>query len=88
MWDHQESFGSPKKKAIQPSEKAIETPAMEAPKFGIGAFLGNIKSNFLPQSSSPTGARAIAPERGAPAAKTSIQVVFEKIWTGSSWRWG
>jgi glycine betaine catabolism B len=74
---HQESFGSPKKKAVKPSENAIEPP-VDAPKFGIGAFLGNIKSNFLPHSSSPTGAIALAPESGVSAAKTSIQVVFEK----------
>jgi glycine betaine catabolism B len=75
---HQESFGSPKKKAAQQMNPAIETAAANAPKFGIAAFLGNIKSNFTAQSLSPAGAVAITLERGTPAATTSIQVVFEK----------
>jgi glycine betaine catabolism B len=75
---YQESFGSPKKKAVKPSERAIETPTTDAPKFGIAAFLGNIKSNFTAQSPSPGGAVALSPNCGTPAATTSIQVVFEK----------
>jgi glycine betaine catabolism B len=75
---HQESFGSPKKKAAKQTEQAIETPAIDAPKFGIAAFLGNIKSNFTSQSPSPTGALILTPDRAGSSATTSIQVVFEK----------
>ena len=75
---HQESFGSPQKKAVKHSKREIETPAIDAPKFGIAAFLGNIKSNFTAQLPSPAGAIAVSPDRGTPAAITSIQVVFEK----------
>jgi ferredoxin-NADP reductase len=75
---HQESFGSPKKKAAKQIERASETPTTDAPKFGIAAFLGNIKSNFTAQSASPAGAVALSPNCGKPAATTSIQVLFEK----------
>jgi glycine betaine catabolism B len=79
---HQESFGSPKKKAAKqgdPSDIAVETPIVNSPKFGIAAFLGNIKSNFsaqTPAAGQVTGAGEIAPSPAATA--TSIQVVFEK----------
>jgi glycine betaine catabolism B len=79
---HQESFGSPKKKATKQdnsSDIAVETPVVNAPKFGIAAFLGNIKSNFpaqTPAAGRVTGSGSI--ERGKAATATSIQVVFEK----------
>ncbi len=75
---HQESFGSPKKKAAKPSNPEIEPPVANAPKFGIAAFLGNIKSNFVAQSPAPAGAVAVEIDRSPTATATSIQVVFEK----------
>jgi glycine betaine catabolism B len=75
---HQESFVSPKKKVAKQLKSAIKTPAVNAPKFGIAAFLGNIKSNFVAQSSPPAGAVALELDRRAPTAATAIQVVFEK----------
>jgi glycine betaine catabolism B len=75
---HQESFGSPKKKATKPSNPEIELPVANAQKFGIAAFLGNIKSNFVAQSPAPAGAVAVEIDRSATATATSIQVVFEK----------
>jgi glycine betaine catabolism B len=75
---HQESFGSPKQKSPQPTPVVNEVkPTANAPKFGIAAILGNIKSNFTANSPSPIGAVATPLERGTLAA-TSIQVVFEK----------
>ncbi len=79
---HQESFGSPKKKAKKQddsSDTAVKTPTKNAPKFGIAAFLGNIKSNFPAQT--PAAGQVIGVgsiERGKAATATSIQVVFEK----------
>ena len=72
---HQESFGSPKQKAPKHSDLAIEMPTPTGQKFGIAAFLGNIKSNFT----TPSG-NVIKPVDRVitPAATTSIQVVFEK----------
>lgn len=75
---HQESFGSPKKKAAKQAPPAIEIPAANAPQFGIAAFLGNIKSNFAAPSPSPASVAVLDLERSEPAIATSISVVFEK----------
>jgi glycine betaine catabolism B len=78
---HQESFGSPKKKAAQQMKPEIETPAANATKFGIAAFLGNMKSNFSDRSISPTGVVLERSDNNTSTTKTSIQVVFEKSGT-------
>jgi glycine betaine catabolism B len=75
---HQESFGSPKKKAAKPSNPEIEPPVVNAPKFGIAAFLGNIKANFVAQSPAPVGDVGVAIDLSPTVTATSIQVVFEK----------
>jgi glycine betaine catabolism B len=72
---HQESFGSPKKSSKK-APAGIETPTANAPKFGIAAFLGKIKSP-TPAPANNVAVEA-SPAVSSPAATTAIKVVFEK----------
>jgi glycine betaine catabolism B len=72
---HQESFGSPKKKAPKPTTPNAQVPA--APEFGLAAFLDKIQPNVYAPSS-PDVAVVAPPQSDIPAPSTSIQVVFEQ----------
>jgi glycine betaine catabolism B len=72
---HQESFGSPKKKAAKQIAPVIPVPT--APEFGLAAFLDKIQANvYLP--SSPDLAVVTPPQIDSPAPTASIQVVFDR----------